>query len=126
MAKYMVLLYSDHAGPAEQAQREAEMPLWLEFNASLRDAGLLVSADRLYPVDTATTVRVRGGDLEIVDGPFAVTKEFLGGYYVLECSDLDEAIKQAARVPVARYGSVEIRPIIDVGVRATGPAAAPA
>ena len=115
MAKYMVLLYSGEADPAEQAEREAEIPLWLEFNESLRAAGLLVSADRLHSVDTATTVRLRDGDLQIADGPFAVTKEFLGGYYVLECSDLDEAIKQAARVPLARYGSVEIRPIADLG-----------
>jgi hypothetical protein len=115
MAKYMMLLYAGEAGPAERAEREAEIPLWLELNDSLRDAGLLVSADRLYPVESATTVRVRDGDLEIVDGPFAVTKEFLGGYYILECSDLDEAIKLAARLPLARYGSVEIRPIIDPG-----------
>jgi len=115
MAKYMMLLYTNQAGPADQAEREAEIPLWLEFNDSLRDAGLLVSGDRLYPVDTATTVRVREGDLEIVDGPFAVTKEYLGGYYVLECSDLDQVIKQAARVPLARYGSVEIRPLVDAG-----------
>jgi hypothetical protein len=115
MAKYMMLLYTNQAGPGERAEREAEIPLWLELNDSLRDAGLLVSGDRLYPVDTATTVRVRDGDLEIVDGPFAVTKEFLGGYYVLECGDLDQAIKQAARVPLARYGSVEIRPIVEAG-----------
>ena len=115
MARYMVLLYSSEADPAGQVERETEIPLWLELNESLRTAGLLVSADRLYPVDTATTVRLRDGDLQIADGPFAVTKEFLGGYYVLECSDLDQVIKQAARVPLARYGSVEIRPIVDAG-----------
>lgn len=123
MPRYMMLLYAGEAGPAERAEREAEMPLWLELHDSLRDAGLLVSSERLYPVETATTVRVRDGDTEIVDGPFAVTKEFLGGYYVLECSDLDEALKQAARVPLARYGSVEVRPVIDPGASGPGQAA---
>jgi len=120
MARYMVLLYAGEADPAEHAEREAETPLWLELNESLRAAGLLVSADRLHPVDTATTVRMRDGDLQIADGPFAVTKEFLGGYYVLECSDLDEAIKHASRVPLARYGSAEIRPIVDLGTDRPG------
>jgi hypothetical protein len=59
-------------------------------------------------------VRVRGSDPEVTDGPFAVTKEILVGYYLLECRDLDEALKQAARVPLARYGSVEVRPVMDV------------
>ena len=117
MAKYMLLLYAAPAGsPAEAEEREAELPLWVEFNDNLRDAGLLVGSDRLHDEDTATTVRVRGGDSEVVDGPFAVTKEFLRGYYILECRDLDSALKQAARVPLARYGSVEVRPIMDLGV----------
>ena len=70
-------------------------------------------------MDTATTVRVRNDETEIVDGPFAVTKEFLVGYYLLECADLDEALKQAARVPLACYGSVEVRPVVDMGAPAT-------
>ena len=114
MPRYMMLLYAGEASPAERAEREAEIPLWLELNRSLQAAGLLVGTDRLHPVDTATTVRVRDGDTEIVDGPFAVTKEYLGGYYILECDDLEEALRQAARVPLARYGSVEIRPIVDL------------
>jgi hypothetical protein len=124
MPRYMMLLYAGEASAAERAEREAEIPLWLELNESLRAAGLLVATDRLHPVDAATTVRVRDGDTEIVDGPFAVTKEYLGGYYVLECDDLDEALRQAARVPLARYGSVEIRPIVDL--RAGGPSGATA
>ena len=124
MPRYMMLLYAGEASPAERAQREAEIPLWLELNESLQAAGLLVATDRLHPVDTATTVRVRDGDTEIVDGPFAVTKEYLGGYYILECDDLEEALRQAARVPLARYGSVEIRPIVDL--RAGGPSGATA
>jgi hypothetical protein len=116
MAKYMLLLYAAPAGtPAEAEQREAELPLWVEFNDNLRDAGLLVGSDRLHDDGTATTVRIRGGETEVVDGPYAVTKEFLRGYYLLECPDLDTALKQAARVPLARYGSVEVRPIMDLG-----------
>jgi hypothetical protein len=126
MPRYMMLLYAGEAGPAERAEREAEIPLWLELNESLRAAGLLVATDRLQPADTATTVRLREGETEIVDGPFAVTKEYLGGYYILECDDLDEAVKQAARVPLARYGSVEIRPIVDLSAAGSNRATAQA
>jgi hypothetical protein len=112
MSQYMLLLYAPEADPAERAEREAELPLWLELHESLREAGLLVATGRLQPVDSATTVRVRGGETELTDGPFAVTKEFLAGYYLLECADLDEALRQAERVPLARYGSVEVRPIM--------------
>ena len=119
MPRYMLLLYRGEPRPQERTERESEMPLWMQFNESLRDAGLLVSGDPLYEVDAATTVRVRDEETEIVDGPFAVTKEFLAGYYVLECADLDEALKQAARVPLARYGSVEVRPVMDMGSSAT-------
>ena len=119
MPRYMLLLYRGEPRPQERAERESEMPLWMQFNESLRDAGLLVSGDPLYEVDAATTVRVRNDDTEIVDGPFAVTKEFLAGYYLLECADLDEALKQAARVPLARYGSVEVRPVMDMSAPVT-------
>jgi hypothetical protein len=114
MPNYMLTLYAEEADPAEQAEREAELPLWLEFHESLREAGLLVATGRLHKVATATTVRVRDGETELTDGPFAVTKEVLGGYYVLDCRDLDEALGHAARVPLARYGSVEVRPIMDM------------
>jgi hypothetical protein len=119
MAKYMLLLYRDEPSPQEREERESEIPLWIQFNESLRDAGLLLGGDALHPVDAATTVRVRNDETEILDGPFAVTKEFLAGYYVLECADLDEALKQAACVPLARYGSVEVRPVMDVGAPVT-------
>jgi hypothetical protein len=112
MSQYMLLLYSPEVAPAEQAEREAELPMWLELNDSLREAGLLVGNGLLRGVASATTVRVRQGELELTDGPFAVTKEVLAGYYMLECSDLDEALKQAARLPLARYGSVEVRPVM--------------
>ena len=114
MPRYMLLLYSPSADEAQQAEREAELPLWNQLTESLREAGLLVSTDRLHPVERATTVRVRDDELELTDGPFAVTKEVLGGYYLLDCADLDEALKHAARLPLARYGSVEVRPIMDI------------
>jgi hypothetical protein len=114
MSQYMLLCYQGDLDPAEQAEHEVELPLLLEFHRSLREAGLLVGVQRLRSVESATSVRVRGGEAEITDGPFAVTKEFLAGYYILECADLDEALKHAARFPGTRYGTVEVRPIMPV------------
>jgi hypothetical protein len=114
MPEYALLFYAEEATPEERKQRDAEMPAWIEFTEGLREAGLFLAAGQLRPVDTATTVRVRDGETEILDGPFAVTKEYLGGYYLLNCADLDEALKIAARVPIARYGSVEVRPLVEL------------
>jgi hypothetical protein len=114
MPNYMLLLYAPEVDEPEQAERDAEMPEWFELNDTLRDAGVLVANDRLHPVAAATTVRVRQGETELVDGPFAVTKEILAGYYLLDCPDLDEALTQAARLPLARYGSVEVRPVMRI------------
>jgi len=111
MSEYLLLLYAPETDEAGTAARMAEMPVWMELTASLQEAGLLISSNALHPVDTATTVRVRNGETEITDGPFAVTKEVLAGYYLLDCSDIDEALAQAARLPLARYGSVEVRPV---------------
>ena len=121
MSQYLLLLYAPEVAPAERAAREAELPVWFELNESLQEAGLLAGSGRLHAVDTATTVRVRDDEVELTDGPFAVTKELLGGYYLLECRDLDEALRQATRLPIARYGSVEVRPMMpmeDMIVRA--------
>jgi hypothetical protein len=112
MAQYMMLVYQDEVDAAEQAEREREMPMFVEFFRSLREAGLLVGVQRLRSTESATSVRVRGGETEITDGPFAVTKEVLAGYYIVDCADLDEALKQAARFPGARYGTVEVRPVM--------------
>jgi hypothetical protein len=112
MPQYMLLVYQEEVEPTEQAEREREMPMFVEFFRSLREAGLLVGVQRLRSTESATSVRVRDGETEITDGPFAVTKEVLAGYYVLECADLDEALKQAARFPGARYGTVEVRPVM--------------
>jgi hypothetical protein len=112
MSQYMLLVYEEEVDPAEQAEREKELPMMLELHASLREAGLLVGVQRLRSVESATSVRVRGGETEITDGPFAVTKEVLAGYYILDCADLDEALEQAARLPMARWGTVEVRPVV--------------
>ena len=77
----------------------------------LRKSGKLVAAEALQPVDTATTVRVRNGKLSITDGPFAETKEKLAGFYLIEAADLNDAIQVASKIPPAREGSVEVRPI---------------
>src|SRR5918993_1895485 len=112
MAQYMLLVYQEEVDAAEQAEREKVTPMLAELHASLREAGLLVDVARLHSVESATSVRVRGGEAEITDGPFAVTKEVLAGYYVLDCADLDEALNQAARMPMARWGTIEVRPIM--------------
>ena len=112
MSQYMLLVYQEEVSAAEQAERERLMPMFVELHRSLRQAGLLVGVQRLHSVESATSVRVREGETEITDGPFAVTKEILAGYYILECADLDEALKQAARIPAARFGTVEVRPIM--------------
>jgi hypothetical protein len=112
MSQYMLLVYEEELEPEEQAEREKVTPLLLELHASLREAGLLGAVRRLHSTGSATSVRVRAGETEITDGPFAVTKEVLAGYYVLECADLDEALRQAARLPMARWGTIEVRPIM--------------
>lgn len=115
MSRYLMLVYEEEVDPAEQAERENELPMMLELHAGLREAGLLVGVQRLRSVESATSVRVRGGETEITDGPFAVTKEVLAGYYVLDCADLDEALAQAARLPMARWGTIEVRPVVSPG-----------
>jgi hypothetical protein len=112
MAQYMLLVYHEEVDAAGQAEREQVTPILVELHASLREAGLLVGVQRLRSVESATSVRVRGGEAEITDGPFAVTKEVLAGYYVLDCADLDEALRQAARLPMARWGTIEVRPVV--------------
>lgn len=112
MSQYMLLVYEEEVDPAVQAERERELPMFVELHRSLREAGLLVGVQRLYSVQSATSVRVRDGQAEIIDGPFAVTKEVLAGYYVMECADLDEALQHAARLPMAPWATIEVRPVM--------------
>lgn len=83
------------------------------FTQDIKRSGHFLSVNRLKPVDSATTVRVREGKVSVTDGPFAETKEQFGGYYLIEAKDMDDAIQVAARIPGARYGCVELRPIAE-------------
>ena len=112
MSQYMLLVYERELDPVEQDEREAKLPAFVELHRSLREAGLLVGVKALRSVASATSVRVRDGATEITDGPFAVTKEVLAGYYVLDCADLDEALEHAARIPAAGWGTIEVRPVV--------------
>ena len=113
MSQYMLLLYATEVGGEELAERESEIPtMWLELNRSLEEAGLLVAAGRLHPTTTATTVSAISGETELTDGPFAITKEALAGYYLIEAENLDQAVGVAKRIPLARYGRVEVRPVM--------------
>jgi len=112
--KYMMLIYGN---PAERPQftpeqRQAAMQAWINFQQEVQAAGILVSHESLFPVSDATTVRIRDGKTLTTDGPFAETHEQLGGYFVLDCKDLDDALAWAAKMPGAKYGSVEVRPVM--------------
>jgi hypothetical protein len=114
--QYMLLIYGDPTqGPAEGSpEAEAEFKEWYSYTESLRGSGAFVSGDPLEPPSTATTLAVRNGDRVVTDGPFADTKEWLGGYYVVEAADLDAALDHASRMPNIHYGSVEVRPIMQI------------
>jgi hypothetical protein len=112
MSQYMLLLYANEVEGEELAEREAEIPtIWSELNRGLEEAGLLVAAGRLHLSTTATTVTAISGETELTDGPFATTKEALAGYYLIEAENLDEALGVAKRIPLIRYGHVEVRPV---------------
>lgn len=107
--KYLCLVYSDE----EQLHSQPESPRDPECKAysdSLADSGKLITGQALEPVQTATTVRVRGGKTSVTDGPFAETKEQLAGFYLIDARDLNEAIQIASKIPPARVGSIEVRP----------------
>ncbi len=112
MATYMLLLYAEDADEENRAARWAELPEWDALTAELRERAVWIANAALHPVEAATTVRVRDGATGVTDGPFAVTKEMLAGFYLVDCEDLDEALAIAARMPMARYGSVEVRPVV--------------
>jgi hypothetical protein len=113
MPNYMLLLYSDEpTDAAEIARRDADLPEWKSILDELHADGSLIANGRLQPTTTATTVRVRDFETELTDGPFAVTKEILGGYFILDLKDLDAATALAERMPVSRFGSIEVRPLM--------------
>jgi hypothetical protein len=96
-----------------KAESDTMVAEYMAFSDSIQKSGHFVGGNRLQPIDTATTVRVRNGKLSATDGPFAETKEQLGGYYLVEARDLNEAIQLAGRIPGARLGSIEVRPIAE-------------
>ena len=113
MPPYMLLIYPPTEGERPGSDDPAaELSRWQDFNDSLRDAGVLLGSGRLHGTEAATTVRVRDGETLVVDGPFAETKEYLAGYYLIDCADLDSALAHAARMPGAAYGSIEVRPMM--------------
>ncbi len=109
--QYMLLIYTDPANETPES-RQAQMPRWFDYTRQLREAGALVGADALESVATATSVRNRNGDTTHTDGPFAETKERLGGYYLIDVENLDDALKWAAKCPAADTGTMEVRPIM--------------
>ena len=111
--KYMLLVYLDERAMTE-AEREHCYVESAQLTQELNSSGQYLDASPLHPVSTATSVRVRNGKRLVTDGPFAETREQLGGYYVIEAKDLDEAIRIAEKVPPARFGTVEIRPVMEI------------
>jgi hypothetical protein len=114
---YLLLIYSKEAEMAalSESDRNKLSNEYMDFTKSIVQAGQFKAGDRLRPASTASTVRVRDGKMAITDGPFAETREQLGGYYLIEAKNLDEATGIAARVPGARHGSIEVRPIWPLG-----------
>lgn len=112
--KYLCLIYSEEKKMASLSKSEGEamMASYFAFTEEITKSGHFIAGDGLQPVGTATTVRTRNGKLSTTDGPFAETKEQLGGYYLIEARDLNDALQVASRIPAAQYGCVEVRPIM--------------
>jgi hypothetical protein len=111
--QYMLLIYADPSVPPQsEAEHGALFEAFQTFTKDLRSSGAYVAGDPLAPTTSATTVRVRDGQLAVTDGPFAETKEWLGGFVIIEAGSLDAALEVATKCPGAKYGSVEIRPIV--------------
>jgi hypothetical protein len=113
--KYLCLIYEDEKNwtkmPKEQS--DAVMGEYFAFTENIKKSGQMLGGEALQPTQAATTVRVRGGKISTTDGPFAETKEQLGGYYLIDAKDLNDAIQVAAKIPSARFGSIEVRPLME-------------
>lgn len=117
--QYLFLLYGDESAdtelPDDPTAFDAYMAPWVEYDEQLKSAGALVGGNALQPVATATTVSIANGKPVFTDGPFAETKEQLGGYYLVKCEGIEEALKLAAKCPALQNGRVEVRPIMELG-----------
>jgi hypothetical protein len=112
--KYAFTIYNDESLRENVSPEEAQATsrAYMALSQEMQEKGVLLAGEGLYPIATATTVRVRDDEREVTDGPFAETKETLGGFFVLDCQDLDEAIEWAAKIPGSQSGSFEIRPVM--------------
>jgi len=112
--QYLLLIYDQEKAwmGMSEAEQNAMMNEYMEFTKSIAQSGHYRGGNQLHPISKATTVRLRDKKRLVTDGPFAETKEQLGGYYLIEASDLDEAVGIAARIPSARMGSIEVRPVV--------------
>jgi hypothetical protein len=113
--KYLLTIYSDESGRGEATPEQIDqvMNAYWAFQREVDERGVFVAGEGLEPTSSATTVRVRNGEQLVTDGPFAETKEQLGGFYLLDCDNLDEAIEWAAKIPGAQTGSIEVRPVMN-------------
>jgi hypothetical protein len=119
--QYMLLIYDREQVWSDMSDEE-QGRIYAEYGAftnDVREKGAYVSAGQLQPSSTATSVRVQDGEQVVTDGPFAETKEQLGGYYLIEAESVDEAIEWAAKIPSARYGTIEVRPVVQMRAGAT-------
>ena len=114
--RYALLIYASEQDWASQTEEESQAvnQEYMAFTKDIIDRGLMKGGEALQPTSTATSVRVRNGDTLTTDGPFAETKEQLGGFYLVDCKDLDEAVEVAAGIPDARRGTIEVRPVMEV------------
>jgi len=119
--KYMLLIYDDEKGWAKlsETERQQAMGEYMQLTQQIKSGGQYVASSQLHPTSAATSVRLRNGKRLATDGPFAETREQLGGYYLIEAKDLDEAIAIAARIPSARSGTIEVRPLVEHPAHAT-------
>jgi hypothetical protein len=119
--KYMLLIYDNEQtwGKMTDAERSKMMGEFMEFSQAIRASGHHKASSQLQPTAMAKSVQVRDGKRLVTDGPFAETREQLGGYYLIEAKDIDEAIAIAARIPSSRLGTIEVRPLVEVGAPVT-------
>jgi hypothetical protein len=118
--KYLLLIYDEEQvwGKMNADEQQQMISEYRQYGQELKSSGRFVAGHQLQPISTATSVRVRGGKRLVTDGPFAETREQLGGFYMIEAADLDEAIAAAAKIPSARMGTIEVRPIVERPVAA--------